>query len=103
MATTETTVRIVARPMRHRDDAYFDGVRPEDEDYGRVRLVRITTTTRYSAESTGRRSGRNRLSEESVEEVVAENLDADAVSALMAGLTRALSTSLTVRPGRRGC
>ena len=95
MATTTTTTRLVARATIPDRDSYLDGVTGAEDDYGKVDLIRVTTTIRRANGDIGRV-----LSKETHSEHVA-TLDAEAAATLSGSLAHAVVKSLQVRPGMR--
>lgn len=93
MATTEVTSRLIARAKVRTRDAHVYGVTGAEDDYGKVDLIRVTTTIRRAAGDVGRV-----LSQETTEVHVA-TLDTEAAATLSGALAHAVRNALQVRPG----
>ena len=94
---TETRSRIVARPAHDRNLAWRDGLHGDTEGYGKVDVLRITTTDTRRGNDFAIGA---LLNSEEVEEVLF-SLDTDEAETLVKSLTVALVQSLRVHEGVR--
>lgn len=95
MPTFTTHVTYYARPVIDRSDIRFEGLTGDEEDYGRVKIVKRTVQERRASGDVGRL-----LDSRESEEVVIESLTAREAQALIGGLSRAVVDALTVSKPR---
>lgn len=95
MPTYTKHVKYVVRPVIDMSDIRFDGLTGDEEDYGFVKVVKITTHERRASGDVGRL-----LSSHDSEEVVIERLSGDDAYGLIASLSRGIINSHRVRPPR---
>jgi len=95
MPTVTTTTTVTARTTHDDARTFFEGIDGSEETYGKVEVIRTTTTERRADGNVGRLLDKH----EKVE--VLATLDAEEASVLLRSLSTAIVGSLRVRGGRR--
>lgn len=97
MPVTQTNSVVVARPAHDKQLAWRDGLTGETEGYGRVNVVRVTTTETRR----GNDFAIGALLESHKEEEVLLSLNSEEAALLTRSLVTALAESLAVHAGVR--